>query len=210
MPYSNDVFISYRREDYAWTPWARDIFKPALNAWLQRELGNAPDIFIDEQVPVGADYVESLARALATSKVMVAILSKDYFRSDWCIHELDLMMERAGGRNLIIPIVVHDGEVIPDAVHKLQHADFKRFANPALSVAGSLHAEFWEAIRVIAPRVRDAIAEVPAYDSRWIAFFRQRLTHVYNASQTGKNIPLPTQFSLKNSSPPKVPPRLRV
>jgi hypothetical protein len=46
---------------------------------------------------------------------MIALLSKDYFSSDWCVHELDLMMERAQGADLIIPIVVHDGDAIPDA-----------------------------------------------------------------------------------------------
>ena len=67
---------------------------------------------------------------------MVALLSKDYFSSDWCVHELDLMMERASNQDLIIPIVVHDGEVIPDAVRQLQYADFREFAIPVLPGCG--------------------------------------------------------------------------
>jgi hypothetical protein len=62
MSYQNDIFISYRREKNAWTPWARDIFKPPLEACLQRELGDPPNIFLDDQIPAGAHFVNHLAR----------------------------------------------------------------------------------------------------------------------------------------------------
>jgi hypothetical protein len=65
--------------------------------------GDPPNIFIDDQTPIGTNFVNHLASALARSKVMVALLSKDYFTSGWCIHELDLMMERAQGYDQIIP-----------------------------------------------------------------------------------------------------------
>jgi hypothetical protein len=173
MSYQNDVFISYRREKNAWTPWARDTFKLALESCLQRELGDPPKIFIDDQTPIGANFVNHLASALAKSKVMIALLSKDYFSSDWCVHELDLMMERAGGNDLIIPIVVHDGQAIPDAVALLQWADFRSYAIPALSHAGRLHAEFWSTLVGLAPRIGNAIETAPDYDPRWEPTFRQ-------------------------------------
>jgi hypothetical protein len=207
MPYVNDVFISYRREKHAWTPWTRDIFKQALESCLQRELGEPAKVFMDEQIPVGKNYVEQLATTLATTKILVALLSKDYFSSDWCVHELDLMMERANGKDIIIPILVHDGEIIPDAVDQLQRADFKKFANPALSQAGSLHAEFWNAISQLAPRIGSAIGTAPAFDARWRDHFKQRLSEVYDASKTKTRIP-PKLFVLKASAPPKTPPRL--
>src|SRR5262252_7221390 len=103
---------------------------------------------------------------------MVALLSKDYFASPWCIHELDLMIERSEGSDLIIPIVVHDGEVIPEAVGRLQHANFKKFANPALCDAGPLYAEFWNAIAEVAPRIGNAIGNVPPFDAKWLRQFK--------------------------------------
>jgi hypothetical protein len=208
MPYQNDIFISYRREKYAWTPWARDTFKIALESWLQRELGKPANIFIDEQVPIGTDYVEHLAETLARSKVMVALLSKDYFSSEWCVHELDLMIERAKGNDLIIPIVVHDGEVIPDVVARLQYADFKKFANPALSDAGRLYAEFWTAMGQLAPRIGNAIENVPDFEGLWLNRFKKRFSEVYDASLAGRVIP-PKQFVLKPLLRPRTPPRLR-
>ena len=116
MSYLNDVFLSYRREKHAWTPWTRETFKRALESCLQRDLGRPATVFFDEQIPMGVDYVNHLAQRLAASRVIVPLLSKDYFSSDWCVHELDLMFERAQGAEIIIPVLVHDGEIIPDAL----------------------------------------------------------------------------------------------
>jgi hypothetical protein len=209
MSYENDVFISYRREKNAWTPWARDTFKSALESCLQRELGDPAKIFIDHQTPIGANFVNHLASSLAKSKVMVALLSKDYFSSDWCVHELDLMMQRAGGNDLIIPIVVHDGHAIPDAVGLLQYVDFKNYAIPALCDAGPLHAKFWSAVVDLAPRIGSAVEAAPAFDPKWEPLFKQRLTEVHAAWNEGKRVP-PSKFTLKATSPPVVPPRMSI
>jgi hypothetical protein len=205
MPYQNDVFISYRREKNAWTPCARDTFKLALESCLQRELGDPPNIFIDDQTPVGINFVNHLASALATSKIMIALLSKDYFSSDWCIHELDLMMEKAQGADIIIPIVVHDGDAIPDAVSLLQSADFRSYAIPALCHAGPLHAEFWTSLVRLSKRIGNAVETTPDFDSRWEPAFRQRLTDVYAALNAGRRS-LPKHFTLKATVPLKIPP----
>jgi hypothetical protein len=209
MSYQNDIFISYRREKYAWTPWARDIFKLALESCLQRELGDPANIYIDDQVPTGTNFVNHLARSLATSKVMVALLSKDYFSSDWCVHELDLMMKKAKRRDLIIPIVVHDGQAIPDEVSKLKHADFRSYANPALCQGGRLYHEFWDSLRELAQRIGNAVQAAPKFDRRWEPEFKQRFTDVYDAYNIGTRLP-PKQFTLKATTPPKTPPRMNV
>jgi TIR domain len=209
MSYRSDVFISYRREKYAWTPWARDIFRLALESCLQRELGDPPNIFIDDQTPIGTNFVNHLASALARSKVMVALLSKDYFTSEWCIHELDLMMEKAQGYDQIIPIVIHDGNTIPDAVALLQYTDFRDYAIPALRDAGPLHAEFWAKLVGLAPRIGNAVETAPDFDPSWDLAFRQRLTNVYNALKIGARVP-PTQFTLKRVEPIRIPPRISV
>jgi hypothetical protein len=209
MSYQNDIFISYRREKYAWTPWARDIFKIALESSLQRELGDPPNIFIDEQTPVGTDSINHLAMKLARSKVMVALLSKDYFSSDWCVHELDLMMERAHGDELIIPIVVHDGLTIPEEVCRLQYADFRKYANPVLYHTTSLYAEFWEKLRELAERIGIAIQAAPDFNPKWESTFTRRFTRVHAAVVAHRRVP-PKHFKLKESPPPRLPPRMSV
>ena len=101
MDYQHHIFISYKRERH-WTPWVRDHFKELLSSYLHQDLAvERPDIFVDERIDVGADWVDELAEHLATSAVMVAIFSADYFASDWCIHELDLMLGRSPPGRLV-------------------------------------------------------------------------------------------------------------
>ena len=138
---------------------------------------------------------------------MIALLSKDYFSSDWCVHELDFMMERSHGNSTIIPIVVHDGEAIPDAIAQLQYANFKEFAIPALHDAGPLHARFWSAMVELAPRISHAIENSPTFEDEWMERCKERFINVYSASLVGYRVP-PKEFVLKPSSPPRVPPRL--
>lgn len=198
MPYQHHVFISYRREKNMWTSWARNTFKPALESYLQRDLGEGAQVFIDEQIPVGSNSAEHLGISLASSKVMIAILSRDYFASDWCVHELDLMMERAAGADIIIPVLVHDGEIIPDAVDILQYADFEKYSNPAMHHGGLLYEQFLEAMKKLSPRVAAAIqaTDTAPFNDAWISTFKKRFVTVYKASKAHTRVP-PTQFSLK-------------
>src|SRR5689334_15080969 len=131
MPYAPEVLISYRRE-LAWTPWVRDDFRGLLRTYLQQDLGRTPDIFVDDRIEVAADWVDDIGEHLATSRVALMLFSKDYFGSDWCLHELDLMLDRSksvptakpDSCRLIIPVVVHDGEHIPHPVKRIQPSDF--------------------------------------------------------------------------------------
>lgn len=67
MAYQHDVFISYKREQL-WTPWTRDHFKKLLQSYLSQDLGRSPDIFVDERVEVGEDWVGALAHLKAANR----------------------------------------------------------------------------------------------------------------------------------------------
>jgi hypothetical protein len=215
MDYEHDVFISYRREQDGWTPWTRDHFKKLLKIYLQQDLGRPPSIFVDERIEPGMDWVDALAENLATSKVVVAVFSGDYFGSQWCVHELDLILERssacaAGGKNdprLIVPVVVHDGELIPDPVTRIQPADFSRFRVAFLTETAPLYQDFSMAMRVLSPKVKAAIDLTPPFDAGWIDHHRKRFNDVYAAVIAKTPLP-PTQFALKSPTPPTAPPRL--
>lgn len=213
MSYEYDVFISYRRQKL-WTPWVRDCLKDLIESYLQEELGERPRIFVDERIEVGADWIDSLAEALAKSKVVLSVFSKDYFSSQWCIHELDLITERssiaAGGSGdkcrLIVPTVVHDGEVIPVDIKRLQPYDLKKFRVPHLCKGSHLSQEFCIAIQQLAPQIRSAVESAPDFDENWVAHHKKRLNEVYEAIETGKTI-APTKFDLVDAKPLTIPPR---
>src|SRR5713226_8291936 len=93
MPFTNDVFISYRHLDNkpitGNTGWV-DGFTEKLSAQLSGRLGHDPVIWRDPEI-TGSDYFESvILKQLEQSKVLVSILSPGYIdpSSKWCGREL--------------------------------------------------------------------------------------------------------------------------
>jgi hypothetical protein len=215
MPYINDVFISYKR-DVAWTPWTREHFKGLLQTYLHDDLGHKPEIFLDERIEVGADWVDELGENLAKSKVVVALFSGSYFGSDWCVHELDLIVERARQlkgsflpeARLIIPVVGHDGDQIPDPVARIQPADICKYRVAWINKNAPDYYEFSKAIKDLSPAIATAVKIAPAFDDSWIACCKKRFGEVYEASEKGTRL-APTQFTLKAASPPTAPPQIK-
>jgi hypothetical protein len=214
MAYQYDVFVSYRRQQL-WTVWTRDHFKTLLEAYLGEDLGFTPAIFVDERIEVGADWVNKLAENLATSKVLVAIFSGGYFGSDWCLHELDMMLERSStiphaavdDARLIIPVIVHDGDRIPLCVQRLQPAHFEKFRNPYINVATPDYQEFCNEMSRLSPQVAKAIGLAPPHDPLWIGICKQRFNDIFAAASNGKTLD-PQQFVPQRPVSPTQPPRL--
>jgi hypothetical protein len=194
MDYHYDVFISYAGEPL-WTHWARKHLQPLLASYMQQELGRQADIFMDERIRAGAPFPRELAEGLALSRVIVPLFSRDYFGSEWCLHELDLMHERqisASPANLIVPVKVHDGELIPVELGKLQRVDFEPYRNPYLCPGTPDYQAFAKAMQAFAPNLAAAIATAPPLDPAWMAAYETRLNAVYNAEQCGSTVPLQT------------------
>jgi hypothetical protein len=213
MSYENDVFISYKRERN-WTPWTRDHFKTLLQSYLQQELGREPRIFIDEKLDenFGHDWVVELASNLARSRVAIVLFSRDYFGSDWCLHELDLMLGRirgcAGGPyQLILPVVGHDGELIPDEVARLTPCDVKRFRIAHICVGTPEYQQFSVCVGSLSPVVARAINTAPEFNSEWVDVCVRRFNEVYEAQRRGDHLRT-MDFIPKAIIIPTIPPRL--
>jgi hypothetical protein len=136
--YVNDIFISYRRSDVDWVRWTRENFVRALSSLLRIRLGSVT-VFMDETIEDGASWPNHLAMSLSRSRIMVPVLSRDYFHSDWCRLELALMHHREKTRNLrtaanpwglIIPVIIDDGNCFPPEIQAMQAEQLHRFANP--------------------------------------------------------------------------------
>jgi hypothetical protein len=189
MTYQHHVFISfYRHED--WTPWARELFRGLLATYLSDDFPDV-DIYVDKQIQEGADWPIELGRALARSRVMVPIFSGAYFESQWCLHELDLMVGRSKGkpdRKLIVPVIVHDGERIPDAVDRKQAAQFDKFRLAGLRKDNPLYQEFSAAVKDLAPSVIAAIDSAPEFDEAWLDEAEQRCNEVYEKGKLKERV----------------------
>jgi len=207
MSYQHDVFISYLREPQ-WTPWTRDYLKRELNAHLTDKLAKRPDIFVDERIEVGEDWVDGLGDHLARSKVLVAVFSTGYFNSDWCRHELDLMLDRTGGGvGLFAPIVVEDCDQLPDPVSRAQKKDFKDYRLSRMNPNGQTYEDFSRAVRDLTADIAQRIITAPAFDPTWINTCITRFRAVHTEITAGKQL-APTHYNPQFPLPHRGPPRL--
>lgn len=136
--YEHHIFVSYRRSDQEWVRWTRDNLVRVLRSLLRPGLGNV-SVYMDENIETGASWPAHLALNHARSKLLVAVLSRDYFQSDWCRLELALMYarEKATGlrtqenpSGLIVPLTIDDGNQFPAEIQEIQSQKLHNFANP--------------------------------------------------------------------------------
>lgn len=154
----------------------KDHFYPVLSHWLGAELGGKHGIFFDQEVETGIAWPAKLADAIATSRILVALLSKEYLASPWCANEIAHMVtreetcgfgtvERPGC--LILPALIHDGENLPKRIARITPADFKDCSDPFMAEDGRTRERLSRAVRAWVPDIADAIARAPKYDPAW-------------------------------------------
>jgi hypothetical protein len=202
MAYEHHVFVSYAHGDL-WTPWVRKTFVPRLKGYLELEAGSL-EIFVDDQIQTGARWESVLKRKVARSKLMLSLISAEYFHREWCRKEMALMLEREDtlglvghddNYGLLIPIRLGDGDSFPNLIGRIQHHDFEAFADPDLP-AGSLRASnFNQNLKKLAKTIARTLPQAPGCcDTSW-----ESLTgDVFCSQLESKPLPLP------------VPPRLLV
>jgi hypothetical protein len=181
-----------------------------LDAYLTQELGRPPNIFVDERIEPGADWPHRLGDCLARARVLLPVFSGDYFGSDWCLHELDLMhgrLLRFPDSKLIIPVIGHDGDLIPAEIARIQRVDLSPFRNTDLQRHTPRYELFSEAVRGLAPHVATAIGTAPPFDHSWVDECKSRLDQVYANHCGGPSVPVET-LTLKSLSRPVALPRV--
>ncbi len=174
--YQYDIFVSYRRHDTDWVRWTRENFAGSIRSLLAPKLTRTVEVFIDEQIEPGAPWPDYLAGALARSRVLVPLLSRNYFCSPWCRLEFSLMYQREqqlrtqypkAPWRLIFPFVIDDGDSFPIAARKIQCVGIHSFANPIWPAGTVRHAQLAEVIRPCCEEIARALAQGPRFDPGW-------------------------------------------
>jgi hypothetical protein len=177
MPdYEYDIFISYRHADDDWIRWTRENFVRPLRTLMRPALGGVR-IFMDESIETGTAWPSRLAKSLARSRLMIPVLSRDYFQSHWCRLELALMLHRqqqlqlrtpSQEFGLIIPVVIDDGDCFPLDVKEMQAEPFHEFANPFIRIDSPKQERFAENLRTrLCPTIEATLPKVPQFDVAW-------------------------------------------
>ncbi len=112
----------------------------------------------------------------ARAGLMVAVLSRDYFQSDWCRLELAIMHQREKAASfrtvsnpfgLILPVVIDDGDTFPDEVRAMQSLAFHEFANPYIRLDSPKQEALTELLRTgMCPTIERALERVPSFNPR--------------------------------------------
>jgi hypothetical protein len=186
MNYEHDIFLSYARGEL-WTPYVRDIFLPRLVAQLEAEVGGL-NVSVDHEILPGAFWDSNLKRRVACSRIMVSLLSANYFHRDWCRREMALMMERERhlglegcdeNYGLLIPVRLGDGSTFPDLVGRVEYHEFSDFADPDLPRGSERASNCNFSLKKLAQVVRRTLLKVPDWCESWQNFtgddFFQRL-----------------------------------
>lgn len=169
MEYEHHIFLSYAHGKI-WSPWVKETFVPRLQAYLELEVGPVV-VSVDYQIEPGALWNPNLRRRVARSKIMLPLLSANYFHREWCRREMALMFEREKklgleGRDenygLLIPVRLGDGLTFPDLIGRVQYIDFEEFADPDLPIGSPRAAEFNRRLKQLAQAIGRTLPQVPA------------------------------------------------
>lgn len=148
-----DVFISHPNSSLT-NLWISE-FRPIFIEYLTEELNYTPKIFIDvQEVSVGESWSESIVHALKKSKVLLALLTPNYFNSTNNIFELEAFLEREKRTNnlAIVPISIKsfDYDVLPTVLLDRQIIDFSEFSIDDLRKRTKLRVRFAQEVEKVA------------------------------------------------------------
>lgn len=176
MSYSYDVFLSYPRQGNS-GDWVRNHFHAQLRGFLREELGDFPRIYFDEEQPVGVEWPRHLRNALLRSKMLVAVWSPPYFRSEWCVAEWQSMRAREAHLKLadrdppvglVFPVVFWDGKNFPVEAQRTQWHDLSRFSLPSPEFERTAeYVEFQRKVQRVAGDIARLLQSAPPWEDGW-------------------------------------------
>jgi hypothetical protein len=199
VSYQHDIFVSYKRHPET-LEWIKEHFLPLLDLQVGLELGVDPEIYVHEitdQIPAGTAWPAELGEEIGNSKILIALWSGTYVNSVWCMRELCSMMARELETStkdslkkyrLVIPVVVHDGDKIPQGLALTQRLDLRACYNTRMRRDSAKAEELSDKIQKHAPGIAGAIAHAPEWKEKWTLEAAQKLFNLYYAPGVSQDI----------------------
>ena len=168
MSYRYDLFISYTWRVPRAQSWVRDVLAPPLIDYLGL-YANIPkeNVFLDDRtIRPGMEVEKSVHQALRDSKVLLAILSPQYFDSGWCLTEFHTLLDRqqATKQHIVYPVAVWDGHNYPADARNLNPLDFNRWGTLE---RGMVRKRFTDTVLDLVKELEKLIANSPQHDPGW-------------------------------------------
>lgn len=168
MAYKYDLFISYTWRVPRAQRWVRGVLFEPLCDFLELEAGIPKQrVFLDEREVRPGEHVQPVVhRALLSSKVMLAVLSPQYFQSGWCLTEFHTMRQRATatGARVLHPIAVWDGDLYPHEARALGPQDFNQWG----TLDRGMRRKRWtDTTKALAIELGELVRQAPEHDAAW-------------------------------------------
>lgn len=174
--YLYDVFISYRHRQ-PMHDWVYHHFQPLLQQWLPDFMPYDPSIFIDLNIEAGVEWPAKLRQALLMSRCLLAVWSPQYFRSKWCLAELQAMLQREqqlGLRSdqnpsgLIYAVLYNGAEYLPPDVRAIQYRDLSKWNAPyPVFQETTRFLEFDSQMQLLCQELSKMIQSAPPWQASW-------------------------------------------
>ena len=166
LDYEYDVFISYWPQSII-DPWVNHRFITPFRNLLFEELGRPPSILV-------AEDAQGTNEGIEISRVLLAIISKQYFFNGQCRSAFESMIQRQideglsaqKSRRLVHAIIAHDCKSIPpEYLKQCDPVDFKDWAYDFEIQDWQTYRAFNDAIGNLASTIAEAVTHAPAWHS---------------------------------------------
>lgn len=175
MPYQYDIFISYKRGDET-NRWISDHFEPLLRHAVELELGRPVAIYRDNRLLDGGTWPLDLGVALGASRVLIPLLTKTYFHSEWCVRELSVVLERErqascrtalNPNGVVVPVILHDCEILKPELTHVQCREIRECFNVRMQRESVRAEKLAEELNLAAPGIARSIENAPTWQVDW-------------------------------------------
>ena len=170
--YEYDIYVSYWHNSFI-DPWIRNRGIQPFRNVLFEELGRPPSIFMAHDSQNGTESIKA-------SRVLLAILSKQYFYDDRCRIAFESMLQRQASEEfgtperpvrLVHAIVAHDfrsaDAVPPEYRGKFDLINFKDWAYDFEIQDWHIYRSFNDAVNNLACDIAAAVVQAPAWRSEF-------------------------------------------
>ena len=168
MGYRYDVFVSYSWRVCRAQQWVRHVLYPKLIEFLELEANISRDrVFLDERVVrPGMEIETKVHEALRDSRVLLAVLSPQYFDSGWCLTEFYTMLARqqATCKRVIYPLAVWDGDWYAPEARALGPHNYNKWG----TLEPGMQRKRWnDTVLDLAKVLEPLVRESPDHDPAW-------------------------------------------
>ena len=196
MGYQYDIFISYRRNAET-LRWIEQHFIPLLELHVEMELDRKPVVYLDTKLESGAAWPARLGEALGTSRILLALWTRNYMSSVWCTNEFTHMVDRtvkaglatvANPYGLVVPAFIHDGESFPPSLAHIQNFQIQKCFNVRMAPTGPLAEELDSHLTEQAPSIARCIDCAPPWDAAWTGMAASALFNALHRPVASQNV----------------------